>query len=193
MRCFGRPHPKTKFTDAEDAALTNLVRDLGTSDWQEIADHLPGRNPRQCRDRWVYYLSPEVGNGPWTVEEETLLLAKHNELGSSWKRIAPFFPGRTDINVKSRFLLIQRRLRKKATRRCLVTPMIATGIRTDPLPFYIPPPPPGNAAFVRPPADQPNSRPDTPGLTDGIDTTDMWTSLMMNADSGLDFSIDAWF
>jgi hypothetical protein len=109
-----RPHPKLKFTPAEDALLTAAVEALGTKNWDEIAARLPGRNSRQCRDRWDSYLSPTIGNGPWTAEEEALLTDLVGQFGSSWKRIAISFPSRTDINVKSRWQLMQRRARKQA-------------------------------------------------------------------------------
>jgi hypothetical protein len=78
---------------------------------------IPDRNARQCRDRWDSYLSPSVRNGPWTPQEEQLLTELVRQHGSSWKRIATFFPSRTDINVKSRWQLMQRRMRKEALGR----------------------------------------------------------------------------
>jgi hypothetical protein len=82
--------------------LVRAVADLAIADWQRITGRLPGRNMRQCKERWENYLSPAVGNAPWTPEEEQLLISKYNELGPVWKRIASFFAARTDINVKSR-------------------------------------------------------------------------------------------
>jgi hypothetical protein len=123
MRCarpfvcaFHKPHPKSKFTATEDELLGQIIEELGTDDWQLIAKQLPGRNARQCRDRWLNYLSPDVGNGPWTREEELLLVEKYREFGSAWKYIASFFKSRTDINVKNRWQLMQRRLRKNSVK-----------------------------------------------------------------------------
>jgi hypothetical protein len=62
---------------------------------------MPHRNSRQCRDRWLNSLSPEVANGPWTLPEEALLVSKDSEFGAAWKRIATFFPARTDINLRT--------------------------------------------------------------------------------------------
>jgi hypothetical protein len=107
-----RPHPKEKVTPEEDALLTGLVYEFATADWHGISERMGGRNPRQCRDRWLNYLSPEVGNGPWTPDEEQLLVDKVHEFGPMWTHIATFFPTRTDINLKSRWKLMQRRLSK---------------------------------------------------------------------------------
>jgi hypothetical protein len=76
---------------------------------------MPGRNARQCKDRWHNFLSPDVINGPWTDEEEALLCSKFGALGNSWKLIATFFPGRTEINVKSHWQVMQRRIKRAIT------------------------------------------------------------------------------
>ena len=108
-----KAHPRSKFSEEEDELLQLLVQTYGTKDWQTISRHMPDRNARQCRDRWQNYLSPSVVNGPWTEEEEELLVQKYEELGPSWKQIASFFPTRTDINIKSRWHLRERRIKKK--------------------------------------------------------------------------------
>jgi hypothetical protein len=101
------------FRVEEDLQLTRAVEDLGANSWDAVADRVTGRNPRQCRDRWRYYLAPDVDNGPWTSADEELLISKQEELGPAWKKISRFFPCRTDINVKSRWHQIQRRLRRR--------------------------------------------------------------------------------
>lgn len=109
-----KSHPRSKFTSNEDAMLKSLVEMHGTSDWQYISQLLPGRNARQCRDRWLYYLSPDVINGPWTQEEENLLIEKFEKIGPCWRQIAKYFPTRTDINIKSHWNLMERRLKKES-------------------------------------------------------------------------------
>lgn len=103
---------KCKFTTDEDAQLSELVRLHGEEDWMTISCLMPGRNPRQCRERWRHYLSPAVSLAPFTPHEDARLLRKYAELGPKWKAIAAFFEGRTDINVKNRWLLLGRRQRR---------------------------------------------------------------------------------
>lgn len=110
---FKKKHPRTHFSSSEDDLLKNLVEKYGTQNWVKISQQIQGRNPRQCRDRWLNYLSPNVKNGPWSSEEDELLLIKYNEYGPSWKKIASFFPTRTDINIRSRWQLKERRQKKE--------------------------------------------------------------------------------
>lgn len=104
---------RNKFTQEEDEKLRYLVNTIGTKNWKLISDQMPGRNQRQCSDRWKKYLSPNIVNGPWSEEEDELLMIKYEELGPCWKKIAAFFPTRSDINIKSRWHLKERRIRKE--------------------------------------------------------------------------------
>jgi hypothetical protein len=112
-----KPHPKRKFTPDDDALLRAAVSELGTQDWESIAARVPGRNARQCRDRWATYLSPSVSAQPWTAEEERLLAEGAARFGTAWKRIARLLPCRTNIHVKNHWQMMQRRLRKRPVAR----------------------------------------------------------------------------
>ena len=106
-----RPH--SKFSPEEDERLKVLVTEFGDNDWTSIANEMPGRNVRQCKERWMYYLSPSINTAPWTKEEDNLLLLKQREFGSKWVKIAKFFENRTDAMVKNRFNVLQRKERKR--------------------------------------------------------------------------------
>jgi hypothetical protein len=104
----GRVH-RLKFTTKEDMELVSLVQQFGPDDWGTVSSQLPGRSPRQCRDRWNHYLAPHANNSSWSQEEEDLLLAKLRELGPQWSRIALFFPGRTGISLRNHCCKLARR------------------------------------------------------------------------------------
>lgn len=110
-----KSHQKLKFSQDEDQKLIELVNQYGENDWGTITLFMKGRNIRQCRERWKHYLSPEVSNAPWTEMEDALLNQKYLEFGPKWKKIAEFFPNRTYINVKNRFLLKKRHNERLST------------------------------------------------------------------------------
>jgi hypothetical protein len=88
------------------------VLQLGKSDWSAIAQHFPSRTSRQCRDRWKHYISPDVVIGSWSEADDGVLLRKVAEFGPKWSTIAQFFPGRTDIGIKNRYISITGRKAK---------------------------------------------------------------------------------
>ena len=124
------PISRRKFTHEEDEKLKSLVSTFGVGDWRNIAAHMDNRNARQCRERWKHYLSPTVSNGPWTETEDELLRIKYNELGPQWSRIAKFFPTRTDITVKNRWISMNGRARRASIKQ----------ISFEPVGLHIPPP-----------------------------------------------------
>jgi hypothetical protein len=114
---------RSKFTPDEDAQLSGLVKAYGEKDWLTIAALMTGRTPRQCRERWRHYLAPSIVSTPFTLEEDARLLEKHRELGSKWKAMAVSFEGRTDINLKNRWLFLTRhQKRAEAARHDLSQP-----------------------------------------------------------------------
>ena len=91
------------FSQQEDEMLTKIMYQQPFETWIAVAEQLPGRTARQCRDRWVNYLSPSNKNGPWSHEEDQLLAEKYVEHGPQWTTIAKFFDGRSENNVKNRW------------------------------------------------------------------------------------------
>ena len=104
---------KHLFNEIEDNKIRQLVKVYGDHAWRIIASEIPNRSPRQCRERWKNYLSPNVVKRPWTDDEDNLLLSLRDEIGKHWSKIAKYFDSRTDINVKNRYMLLQRKENKK--------------------------------------------------------------------------------
>lgn len=101
------------FTCDEDDRLRELVHKYGEDNWSIIASKMKKRSTRQCRDRWINYLSPLAINGTWTSEEDKLLIEKVETYGRKWKFLTQFFFGRTDINIKNHYNFIQKKFLKK--------------------------------------------------------------------------------
>jgi hypothetical protein len=101
--------PRRKFTAEEDMRLRGLVEQYGCNNWKVVATQMLWRDAKQCREHWKNYLSPSINLAPWTDEEEELLKEKVAELGPKWAKIAKFFSGRTDTNIKNRWGAMQLR------------------------------------------------------------------------------------
>jgi hypothetical protein len=86
-------------------------------DWHAIADSLPTRSARQCRERWRSYLLPAINPEPWTLEEDAILDREFDNLGPKWSAIALFLPGRTEVHVKNRWSKLCRDRSKSAAKR----------------------------------------------------------------------------
>lgn len=91
------------FSTEEDELLAELVTSKVCSNWFEVAQRLPGRTARQCRDRWSNYLCPTNSFAPWTPEEDQLIVDKVNEIGTKWSTIAKYINGRSDNHIKNRW------------------------------------------------------------------------------------------
>ena len=94
---------RKKFSPEEDKKLKKLVETMNTYKWDDIAKYMPGRNGRQCRDRYKNYLSSSYFNGQWTVEEDSILRNKYFELGPQWSRLTQFFNNRSCNAIKNRW------------------------------------------------------------------------------------------
>lgn len=52
-----------------------------------------GRTYKQCRERFTNYLRDGLNCGPWSKEEDALLLEMHYKIGNKWAEIARHLKG----------------------------------------------------------------------------------------------------
>ena len=89
----------------EDAELKRLVQRYGAKDWKGIALKLNAlfgcnRNGKRCHERWFKHVNPELRKGPWTADEDKLIVAGQALLGNKWVTIAKSIPGRSSGSIK---------------------------------------------------------------------------------------------
>ncbi|KAF9617574.1 hypothetical protein IFM89_037386 [Coptis chinensis] len=92
---------KGPWTKEEDDCIMELVKKHGSKKWSVIAQSLPGRIGKQCRERWHNHLNPAIKKHAWTKEEELALIRAHQIYGNKWAEIAKFLPGRADNSIKN--------------------------------------------------------------------------------------------
>ena len=91
------------WTPDEDVVLLSAVKEMGAKNWSVIANRLPGRVGKQCRERWHNHLNPKISKRAWTDAEDVIIQMGVLELGHKWSKIARRLTGRTDNDVKNRY------------------------------------------------------------------------------------------
>ena len=91
------------FLKSEDEALKQAIENSKYLSWKDIATKIPGKNSRQCRERWVNYLSPKIKDDQWDIDEDLKLINLIKLYGTKWSKILKFFQDRSYNNIKNRY------------------------------------------------------------------------------------------
>lgn len=109
------------FTKEEDHLLTIAAMAYNQGSWNKIAKRVPGKTPKQCRDRWVNYLQPSLKFSPWTDHEDQLLVSLVNKLGTHWTKMKTYFPNRSTNCLKNRwYWLAKNRVKTFSIQKSLI-------------------------------------------------------------------------
>ncbi|CAI9778713.1 unnamed protein product [Fraxinus pennsylvanica] len=121
---------KGQWTKEEDRKLIKLVMQYGSRNWAVIAEKLEGRAGKQCRERWLNHLRPDIKKDVWSEEEERLLIKVHKRVGNKWAEIAKHITGRTENSIKNHWNATKRR---QISRRKIKKPRGVNGKRQSTL------------------------------------------------------------
>lgn len=108
MKTSTKSRQKSKFTKEEDERLSRAVRIHGEN-WYIVSKYMGNRNSRQCKERWNNYLSPNINHNDFTLFEDLRILQMYQQFGSKWVMISKHLKGRSDVSVKSRYMVLKRR------------------------------------------------------------------------------------
>ncbi|XP_073307467.1 transcription factor MYB17-like [Primulina huaijiensis] len=100
--CDKKGLKKGPWTSEEDEKLVDYISKNGHGSWRSLPK-LAGllRCGKSCRLRWTNYLRPDIKRGPFTPDEEKLVIQLHAILGNRWAAIASQLQGRTDNEIKN--------------------------------------------------------------------------------------------
>jgi hypothetical protein len=91
-----------RWTKEEDQRLRDAIKAIGPANWKTIAmEYLGGaRSDVQCLHRWQKVLQPGLVKGPWTDEEDAVIVECIGKGVTKWSEIAERIPGRLGKQVR---------------------------------------------------------------------------------------------
>ncbi|KAH0931372.1 hypothetical protein HID58_008489 [Brassica napus] len=80
------------------------VHNFKGKNWKKIAEYFKDRTDVQCLHRWQKVLNPELVKGPWTKEEDDMIVQLIQKYGpKKWSTIARYLPGRIGKQCRERW------------------------------------------------------------------------------------------
>ncbi|CBJ31394.1 Myb-like DNA-binding domain [Ectocarpus siliculosus] len=104
------------WTKEEDQKLKEVAAAMEYK-WSHVAKLMGGRTYKQCRERYTNYLKEGLNVGPWTKEEDQLLLSMHAKVGNKWAEIARYLKDRSENMIKNEYMKLSRDANASQRRR----------------------------------------------------------------------------
>ncbi|CAN7114031.1 unnamed protein product [Brassica rapa subsp. narinosa] len=99
-----RRSTRGQWTAEEDEVLRKAVHNFKGKNWKKIAEYFKDRTDVQCLHRWQKVLNPELVKGPWTKEEDDMIVQLIQKYGpKKWSTIARYLPGRIGKQCRERW------------------------------------------------------------------------------------------
>ena len=64
---------------------------------------IKNKSGKQCRERWISFLCPNINKGIWSEKEENILFSTQLKIGNKWSELAKLLPGRSENDIKNHF------------------------------------------------------------------------------------------
>lgn len=85
----GPPLKKGPWTPEEDKRLRTYVEAHGEGSWNQVQRNAGlNRCGKSCRLRWANHLRPHLKKGPFSPEEERIIIELHAMHGNKWAQMA---------------------------------------------------------------------------------------------------------
>ncbi|NXP35802.1 SNPC4 protein, partial [Leiothrix lutea] len=107
---YNKDFKRKEWTRHEDQMLLELVQEMRVGNhipYKKIAYYMEGRDSAQLIYRWTKSVDPSLKKGPWTPEEDDMLMAavqKYRE--REWYKVRTEVPGRSDAQCRDRYLKV---------------------------------------------------------------------------------------
>lgn len=102
-------YSRTRFSPLEDQEIIRLVSIYGQNEWKQISRELKfHRTAKQCKDRYMNYLSPDIQNNEWTKEEDQTLIFNYFMYPNRWQILKEYLYNRSEISIKNRFRYLEK-------------------------------------------------------------------------------------
>ena len=104
-----KTHAEGRWTKDEDSKLRAAVKEMSGKNWKKISEIAFGgvRSDVQCLHRWQKVLRPGLHKGPWSKEEDAIVLEYVNKSGGvnlvKWSAVAHQVKGRLGKQVRERW------------------------------------------------------------------------------------------
>ncbi|XP_054164391.1 uncharacterized protein LOC128962084 [Oppia nitens] len=99
-----------QWSDDENKVLMAAVKKYGTHNWRKVAQYIPGRSNRQCRERYMMRLNfgtdRKLGN--WMPQEDKLILDLAPKCDFHWIKLENKIKGRNARQIASRYELLMK-------------------------------------------------------------------------------------
>jgi hypothetical protein len=71
------------------------------------------RNGKQCRERYLNHLQPNINKNTWTENEDNIIIKLQAKYGNQWSVMTKELPGRSDNAIKNRWHAISKDLQQQ--------------------------------------------------------------------------------